>query len=52
MEAADLLSRAHEQAMKLSQAHENKLAEMKLAHETATAEMKQEVRVCWCGYKE
>ena len=45
MEAADHLSRAHEHAMKLSQAHDTKLAEVTLAHKTATAGMKQEVRV-------
>lgn len=45
MQAAERLSRAHEQAMKLSQAHDAKVAEMTLAHETTTAELKQEVRM-------
>ena len=46
MLAADRLSRAHEQAMKLAQAHDAKVAEMTLAHETATTELKKEVCIC------
>ena len=45
MQAADHLSCAHEQAVHQAEAHDTMLAEMTLAHETATAQLKKEVRL-------